>query len=417
MADPVKLLLDLYGEQPEEENMSPWETPLQQSMMPQQEATPPVTTGTLSTRIQEWLGAKEADDGGIVKNILSSRFNDNSSGASFGDYSQGIIKSALGQPTLGSEIAQSGMQDTLKKLASLAEIQKLAKGNEFDQLINTYQSMPDTDPRKQFYKDKIGKETTISSLFGPIAGVDPKTGMPTFGTRGGAASGDLLPPAPAGYKYAPGGALMRSEPSTRDQMRLQKSVDAAGAASGVERLTTEANQILGRYTTDKAAPILGGFQQALNVVGLADKQKVQDFERLNAISKDLGAMALAQFGGNDTDKELQIAIQTNLNPSGTVGSNIQTVGRKLLASQILQNRPIFEEEWLNRTGSLTAPDPQTGETFSRAWMSYQKRAWNEGLQQIGADSSQGGIGPQGGPVNLYSPNQPTSGGWSIEQVD
>jgi hypothetical protein len=66
--------------------------------------------------------------------------------------------------------------------------------------------------------------------------------------------------------------------------------------------------------------------------------------------------------------------------------------RKILGAQILQQKPIFTEEWLNKTGSLSAPDPATGETFSRAWMKTQKQLWNEGISNIGGS---GGESPSG----------------------
>lgn len=328
---------------------------------------------------------------GMAQQILSNRFQPTANDAGNAAL-MGIANDTYVDP---QGFVDQRTANAMKQLSVIAELKKLQKGTDFDQLVNTAMSLPEGDPRKQMYMDRINKETTVTSMFGPIAGVDPATGAPAFGNRGQAAAGGLLPPPPAGMKYKPGtNQLMRSEPSTRDQMRLGKSVEAASAAGGVERIGTEVQEILGRYNTNKAAPILGKWEQYLNVIGMADKQKVQDYELLDKRAKELGAMALQQFGGNDTDKELQIAIQSNIDPGGTVGANAETVGRKVLAAQILQQRPIFEEEWLNKTGSLTEPDPDTGETFSRAWMRAQKAAWADGLAQMqGGQGNPSGITP------------------------
>ena len=351
-----------------------------------------VSTQNLSQRIQEAIGGKEPDKGGMASEILSGRFN-TGQGPSYGDYAQGVVQSAMGKPTLGGQIGQERGNDILKQMAAIAEIQKLSSGGEFGQLINTYQSMPDTDPRKQFYKDKIAKETTVSSLFGPIAGVDPRTNMPMFGTRADAAGGGLKPPAPAGQKYTSDGRLVPTEPSVRDQMRIQKSSEGASSAASVERLSNEAMAILKRYPTDKATKIRGQTAAWYDVFSDNPSQtEIQDYQSLARISNDLGAIGLQQFGGNDTDRELQIAISTGIDPNNVTGANMNAASRKLLAAQILQQKPIFEEEWLNRAGSLTAPDPQTSETFSRSWMGIQKQMWNDGLSKLGE-----GFAPEGTP--------------------
>ena len=348
-----------------------------------------------SQKIQEFLGARQPDSGGMAADILSNRFN---TGTSYGDYASGIVQSALGKPTLGTDVGQSRMNQQLEQMAAMAKIQQLQGGGEFGQLVNAYQSMPDTDPRKQLYKDKIDKETTVTSLFGPIAGVDPVTNMPKFGTKGDAAMGGLKPPAPTGMKYTPDGRIIPSEPSTRDAMRLQKSTEAASAAAGIERLSQEAMGILKRYPTDRATKIRGETKAWYDVFSdNPSEQEIQDYQALVRISNDMGAIGLQQFGGNDTDRELQIAITAGINPNNVTGSNMNAAHRKMLAASILQQRPVFEEEWLNTTGSLASPDPQTGETFSSAWMKIQKQMWNEGLKKMGS-----GMAPEVTPSNDLS---------------
>lgn len=75
--------------------------------------------GSLSNRIQELLGAKQPSDPGMAGNALSSRFD-----TGYGDYANGVVQSALGQPALGPQIAQqrmSGLANSLTNFLSQQE--------------------------------------------------------------------------------------------------------------------------------------------------------------------------------------------------------------------------------------------------------------------------------------------------------
>jgi hypothetical protein len=186
--------------------------------------------------------------------------------------------------------------------------------------------------------------------------------------------------------------------SVRDEMRMAKSEEAAQAATGVEQLMGEADSILKNYETSKAAPIVGKFGQFTNAIGMAGddtKKRVTDYESLDKISKDLGIQTLKQFGGNDTDKELQVAIQTNIDPQATVETNMKTVQRKMLAANILQQKPDFESQWVARNGGLNRLDRETGKSFGSEWLRFQKAA----IERAGIANA-----------------APSSGEWKIEEV-
>ena len=75
-----------------------------------------------SQKIQEFLGARQPDSGGMAADILSSRFN---TGTSYGDYASGIVQSALGKPTLGTDVGQSRMKQQLEQMQMLQNIDTL----------------------------------------------------------------------------------------------------------------------------------------------------------------------------------------------------------------------------------------------------------------------------------------------------
>lgn len=76
-------------------------------------------TSSLSSRIQQLLGAREPVQPGLAGNALAGRFN-----TGYGDYAQGVVQSALGKPTLGGQVTDSRINDQLKQLSAATEMQK-----------------------------------------------------------------------------------------------------------------------------------------------------------------------------------------------------------------------------------------------------------------------------------------------------
>ena len=134
--------------------------PSQQPMQyaPQQYSAPqsaPESNLDLNSIISQFSGQNSND---LIKNILSQRLEPTAN-----DIADSGLQNLLGfaglKYTAPQEVADARATTPLTTLAKIAEIEKLGKGTDFDQLINTYQKLPDTDPRKAFYKNKIDKET------------------------------------------------------------------------------------------------------------------------------------------------------------------------------------------------------------------------------------------------------------------
>lgn len=180
--------------------------------------------------------------------------------------------------------------------------------------------------------------------------------------------------------------------SNRDEMRMMKTEEGAQAATRVERLADQGLNILKDYKTGKLAPAEGWWNQAMVAIGQAEpttEKQAKDFETIGNISKQLGAIGLQQFGGNDTDKELQIAIESSLDPKALPATNIELLKRQKAATQILQQKPDFEAQWVAKTGGLNRIDPETGQSFGSAWLRHQKDAWNSAFGQDGDAPSDG----------------------------
>lgn len=132
------------------------------------------------------------EQSGIAQQILSSRFQQE---PSFHDVANATFTGALNKTYVNPQDLTNKRSDDM--LTTLATLKKLTEPkNEFEGLVNTFQAMPDSDPRKQLLKARIDKETTVVDPFGmPVAGIDPVTGKPAYGTRRDALNGGLLPPS------------------------------------------------------------------------------------------------------------------------------------------------------------------------------------------------------------------------------
>ena len=208
--------------------------------------------------------------------------------------------------------------------------------------------------------------------------------------------------------------------SYRDEIRMAKSDEGAQAATKVERLADEGLDILKNYKTGMLAPAEGWWDKAMVAVGMAGaptEKEAKDFETVGKIGKQLGTVALQQFGGNDTDKELQIAIESTLDPKALPATNIELLKRQKAGAQILQQKPDFEAQWVAKTGGLNRLDPETGQSFGKAWLKFQRDAWNEAVNPGDAGSATPTPEGTGGESAAPPPESKTLNGKTYTKVN
>lgn len=87
---------------------------------------PVQSSANTATLIKQQLGAIEPQKPNTVNGILSGRFGgadlSGIAGTGYGDYAQGVVQSALGKPTLGTQIGQERSNGVLSTLARLQEL-------------------------------------------------------------------------------------------------------------------------------------------------------------------------------------------------------------------------------------------------------------------------------------------------------
>ena len=175
-----------------------------------------------------------------------------------------------------------------------------------------------------------------------------------------------------------GNVTVKPKASLTDLKAIDRASVAAGAGSEIRNLLESQREIMSKYQTSATAPIIGTvgrFQSAVGLAGEDTKSRAADFEKMQALAKDLGIRKLSLIGGSDTERELAIAIETAPSPEKTIEANTSIIDRQLKAVEILEAYPDFMAEWLDRHGSLTAKDPETGEYMRAAWRRLQKESF------------------------------------------
>lgn len=165
-----------------------------------------------------------------------------------------------------------------------------------------------------------------------------------------------------------------------DEKVIEKSFEAQAAAEETLPALQRAEALLESISTSPALPYKAKVQTVGSILsgGVYKPQSLSDFQELDSISKELGARTLQLFGGSDTEKELEVAIKTTINPSDLSQANINRVNRKIQAAKILQAKPEMQIEWINNNGSILKKDAE-GNSFSQKWRDYQKTEWENSV--------------------------------------
>jgi hypothetical protein len=162
--------------------------------------------------------------------------------------------------------------------------------------------------------------------------------------------------------------------SATDARSIDRSMKSSESANSALQLLDSAEQLYGKYESSRTEPIMGGLARVGAAFG-GNKERAADYETAQQIAKDLGVIKLGLIGGSDTERELQVAIDTSPSPDKTVETNKRIIANQRRAIEVLQAEPDFKTEWVNKHGSLTAIDKASGDTYGKAWRKYQKEAF------------------------------------------
>ena len=233
----------------------------------------------------------------------------------------------------------------------------------------------------QDIRNQINKLNAISST---VRTVDPNTGEISFTTSskpprytGGGSTGNL--PVDAGSfakeasksdaqtlaamrdKYiasAQGQVSLRSFEDTLDQGLRTGGGLLAAAAKG-QSILTDIMELSGTG--------IPGFSKDAEIAA-----KVQTSLREDAISisSGMGAERLEMFGGNDSERELLVALAMVPGVDKSVAGNRRIIKNSKIAAGILRSKYGFFTDWQRSNGTLGAANEE-GQSIAEAWSKYQ----------------------------------------------
>ena len=163
-----------------------------------------------------------------------------------------------------------------------------------------------------------------------------------------------------------------------DDRLLEKAFDQSTASEALSPLIDRSEKLVEAIETSPFANVAFKASTIANIVsgGNYNPESLKDYQELEAISKEFGARTLSLFGGNDSNRELLVAIATNVSLDKKNETNLNIIKRKRVATNILRSRPDFQLQWIQENGSILSKN-KAGENFIKSWRNYQDQKWKE----------------------------------------
>lgn len=292
-------LLDLLAA-----NQNGWQGAPTQAGLPSQNGGNDVSS--LSSRVQELLGAKDPVNTGIAGNALSGRFD-----TGYGDYSQGIIDSALGKPTLGPQVAQ-------QRLSSLADVgQKLGMMQYYSSIAGTGKGEANIAAQR-IMAENPGMSFTDAFLLasakqGQGITYDPKTGAMI--TRNGApqAAGLMAQGKQSGTEAA---EVAAAGPKERNKELGKQTAENQQQAVGMSDITGLYDKLISDAKVAPSGAIESGIASAANKLNMPTKGSIaQGTFDADLNNLYLGTIRTLKGTGRVMEQELNQIAQAAPKPS------------------------------------------------------------------------------------------------------
>lgn len=291
--------------------------------------------------IQQMLGAKQPDQGGTIKDILSSRFADET-GPSYTNYAQSAISSLHDKYTPANELAATDITSQLKGITDLSRAQYYMGGGSgkggnsvFAQRMALLEADPATKdlPKATLMSmaaSGIGQGQTYGSNgYAPITGAPEAAGKMQFGKTAGGEAAKLQFAAPIAEAIARGtvagkGELTPIELRDKGQNQVSSMIgtiggyyDALDKAGGAVNPKNTAGQNFSAFLGNTGPGQLQG-----KMAGTATQSIRNNIEQsrpllINAIRQATGMSAKAM----DSNAELQFYLKAATDPTLDVKAN------------------------------------------------------------------------------------------------
>ena len=290
-----------------------------------------------------------------------------------------VIAAKNKQDTLLQQAAtQQGIQDrfaiTELRLGEEKPSAQLKTINE----IATLRENGETD-KANLLQAYYNKQTALSST---VRTVDPNTGEIRFETS------SKIPKYTGGVGETPISLKKLAEGLSSGDAKLINAEREKFLASSqgdlsmgqFESLLDKGLQTGGAFTSGVAA-LESGAVDLMQAAGIglpfySDEEELQLADQVGmreaaiALSSQMGAERLEMFGGNDSERELLVALAMAPGVDKSIAGNRRIIKNNKIASQVLRSRVEFMENWVSENQGLSRVNKE-GQNFASAWSKYQ----------------------------------------------
>tara|TARA_B110000879_G_C11181207_1_gene518479 strand:- start:3959 stop:5833 length:1875 start_codon:yes stop_codon:yes gene_type:complete len=290
-----------------------------------------------------------------------------------------VIAAKNKQDTLLQQAAtQQGIQDrfaiTELRLGEEKPSAQLKTINE----IATLRENGETD-KANLLQAYYNKQTALSST---VRTVDPNTGEIRFETS------SKIPKYTGGVGETPISLKKLAEGLSSGDAKLINAEREKFLASSqgdlsmgqFESLLDNGLKTGGAFTSGVAA-LESGAVDLMQAAGIglpfySDEEELQLADQVGmreaaiALSSQMGAERLEMFGGNDSERELLVALAMAPGVDKSIAGNRRIIKNNKIASQVLRSRLDFMENWVSENQGYSRVNKE-GQNFASAWSKYQ----------------------------------------------
>lgn len=276
------------------------------------------------------------------------------------------------QEAINQAAIQSRFEDTELRLSAEKPSAELKTLNE----IETLRANGETEKAnylQNYYNKKTALSTTTQTTVNGQPVYKTTQTIPKFTGEAGETPVNALE---LSKKLSAGDAKIINE--TREKFLVASQGDVA--MSEFENLLDRGLETGGSFTRGKAALAAGtvDLMQAtgLNLPFYSDEEEAQLADQVGmresaiSLSSQMGAERLSMFGGNDSERELLVALAMSPGVDKSIAGNRRIIKNSKIALQVLQSKANFMQKWAAENEGLHRVN-KGGQSLANAWSKYQ----------------------------------------------
>jgi len=317
----------------------------------------------------------------IAKTVRDDRVREEERAIAAKNQQDKLLQQAITQQGIQDRFETSelrlGKQKPSSQLQTINEIARLRENGETDK-ANLLQA---------YYNKQTALSTTQQNLdaAGNVTGYTTTQKVPTF-------TGDVGETPMSSKKLAEGLSAGDAKAINAEREKFLASSQGDLSMGQFESLLDKGLQTGGAFTSGVAA-LESGAVDLMQATGIglpfySDEEELQLADQVGmreaaiALSSQMGAERLEMFGGNDSERELLVALAMAPGVDKSISGNRRIIKNNKIASQVLRSRVAFMENWVSENQSLTRVNKE-GQNFASAWSKYQV----DQFRKLGGDLS------------------------------